>query len=176
MFAARVNSCPFKASGFSANCEARLNLLILSARLKSPHGRRPVRGDPDQPCPCYKAIFATSSRTAGSLHRICVSWIVMSTPPLFPNPPHLPQSKLNKKSIAACRLIPANRYSCLRAVSIHVLTSEDRAGRHFFPPRRRGPVCGDPGSENATWHRGFSKEQNRNRCKAGFILRCLRHE
>jgi hypothetical protein len=39
----------------------------------------------------------------------------------------------------------------LRAVSIHVFPSEVHARRYFL-------------GKNATWFRGFGKEQNRNRC------------
>jgi hypothetical protein len=45
-----------------------------------------------------------------------------------------------------------------RAVSIHMLTSEERARRHFL-------------EENATWPRGFYKEQNRNRCSRRNLLK-----
>ena len=43
--------------------------------------------------------------------------------------------------------------NAIRAVSIHLLTSEDRARWHFL-------------EENATQHSGFCKEKNRNRCNA----------
>jgi hypothetical protein len=43
-----------------------------------------------------------------------------------------------------------------RAVSIHMLSSEDRARCHFL-------------EENGTSPRGFCKEQNRNRCNAVVI-------
>jgi hypothetical protein len=39
----------------------------LLARLKSPHRRRPVDGDPDKPCPCYRAFLGEEVRL--SRHR-----------------------------------------------------------------------------------------------------------
>jgi putative endonuclease len=48
-------------------------------------------------------------------------------------------------------------YIMARAVSIHMLTSKDRARWHFL-------------DENATRHRGFCEEQNRNRCRRSHTL------
>jgi hypothetical protein len=57
---------------------------------------------------------------------------------------------VNEASYSLTRL----KRGAVRAVSIHMLTSENCARWHFL-------------EKNATWTRGFCKEQNRNRCNAG---------